>query len=126
MADNYLENQFEQYQARKAAWEREKKLGKRKAHPATRPTADKAAPAENATPDTGTTPPSCVDCGTQNCKYKTKTYPELTSTPPTGNGHWSATTKGATTTSWWPAPKSSTKAIANGHAWRKSCALPVR
>ena len=26
MADNYLENQFEQYQARKAAWEREKNL----------------------------------------------------------------------------------------------------
>ena len=24
MADNYLENQYEQYQARKAAWERER------------------------------------------------------------------------------------------------------
>ena len=24
MADNYLENQYEQYQARKAAWEKEK------------------------------------------------------------------------------------------------------
>ena len=30
MADNYLENQYEQYQARKAAWERERKYGKRK------------------------------------------------------------------------------------------------
>lgn len=30
MADNYLENQYEQYQARKAAWERERKFGKKK------------------------------------------------------------------------------------------------
>lgn len=30
MADNYLERQYESYQARKAAWEREKKLGKKK------------------------------------------------------------------------------------------------
>ena len=30
MADNYIENQYEQYQARKAAWEREKKFGKKK------------------------------------------------------------------------------------------------
>ena len=29
MADNYLENQYEQYQARKAAWERERKYGKK-------------------------------------------------------------------------------------------------
>lgn len=28
MADNYLENQYEQYQARKAAWEKAKKYGK--------------------------------------------------------------------------------------------------
>ena len=28
MADNYLENQYEQYQARKAAWEKAKKSGK--------------------------------------------------------------------------------------------------
>lgn len=28
MADNYLEKQREQYEARKAAWERAKKLGK--------------------------------------------------------------------------------------------------
>ena len=26
MADNYLENQYEQYQARKAAWEKAKKF----------------------------------------------------------------------------------------------------
>lgn len=31
MADNYLEKQMEQYQARKAAWERERKFGKKKA-----------------------------------------------------------------------------------------------
>lgn len=30
MADNYLENQYEQYQTRKAAWEREQKYGKKK------------------------------------------------------------------------------------------------
>lgn len=30
MADNYLERQREQYEARKAAWEKEKKLGRRK------------------------------------------------------------------------------------------------
>ncbi len=28
MADNYLEKQFESYQARKAAWEKAKKMGK--------------------------------------------------------------------------------------------------
>lgn len=32
MADNYLEKQMEQYQARKAAWEKERKYGKKKAH----------------------------------------------------------------------------------------------
>lgn len=30
MADNYLEKQYEQYEARKAAWERERKYGKKK------------------------------------------------------------------------------------------------
>lgn len=30
MADNYLEKQMEQYQARKAAWEKERKYGKYK------------------------------------------------------------------------------------------------
>lgn len=32
MADNYIEKQMEQYQARKAAWERERKYGKKKGH----------------------------------------------------------------------------------------------
>ncbi|AVM56671.1 hypothetical protein C3V43_01945 [Bacteroides heparinolyticus] len=31
MADNYLEKQMEQYQARKSAWEKERKYGKKKA-----------------------------------------------------------------------------------------------
>lgn len=31
MADNYLEKQYEAYEARKAAWEKAKKLGKK--HP---------------------------------------------------------------------------------------------
>lgn len=30
MADNYLERQYEQYEARKAAWEKARKLGKKK------------------------------------------------------------------------------------------------
>lgn len=30
MADNYIEKQYEQYQARKAAWEKERKFGKKK------------------------------------------------------------------------------------------------
>ncbi len=34
MADNYLERQREQYEARKAAWEKAKKLGKKKKNPA--------------------------------------------------------------------------------------------
>ena len=33
MADNYLERQREQYEARKAAWEKAKKLGKKKKKP---------------------------------------------------------------------------------------------
>lgn len=36
MADNYLERQREQYESRKAAWERAKKLGKKKATTKTR------------------------------------------------------------------------------------------
>jgi hypothetical protein len=31
MADNYLEKQYAEYEARKAAWEKAKKHGKRKA-----------------------------------------------------------------------------------------------
>ena len=30
MADNYIERQREQYEARKAAWEKAKKLGKKR------------------------------------------------------------------------------------------------
>ena len=29
MADNYIERQYEQYEARKAAWEKARKLGKK-------------------------------------------------------------------------------------------------
>ena len=31
MADNYIERQYEQYEARKAAWEKKRKQGKKKA-----------------------------------------------------------------------------------------------
>lgn len=37
MADNYLEKQYEQYEARKAAWEKQKKHGKKKASPLSKP-----------------------------------------------------------------------------------------
>lgn len=30
MADNYIERQYEQYEQRKAAWEKARKLGKKK------------------------------------------------------------------------------------------------
>lgn len=30
MADNYIERQYEQYEARKAAWEKARKYGKKK------------------------------------------------------------------------------------------------
>lgn len=46
MADNYLEKQMELYESRKAAWERQKKLGKKK-----------AAPRPNASSDTKTSNP---------------------------------------------------------------------
>lgn len=41
MADNYLEKQYELYQARKAEWEKKKKFGKRK--PIRKPADGKAA-----------------------------------------------------------------------------------
>lgn len=33
MADNYIERQYEQYEARKAAWEKKRKQGRRKRFP---------------------------------------------------------------------------------------------
>lgn len=44
MADNYLERQREQYEARKAAWEKEKKLGKKKKKPSVRTTGNSTKP----------------------------------------------------------------------------------
>ncbi len=35
MADNYLEKHYAEYEARKAAWERARKLGKKKLHATT-------------------------------------------------------------------------------------------
>jgi len=37
MADNYLERHYEEYEAKKAAWEKAKKLGKYKPKKATPP-----------------------------------------------------------------------------------------
>lgn len=62
MADNYLEKQMEAYEARKAAWERQKRYKKKTMTQQT----EASEPAGS---------PSCVDCGTQNCKFKDRTYP---------------------------------------------------
>ena len=44
---------------------------------------------------------SCVDCGTQNCKFKNRTYPEFCLTTnldrPIWIGPWNATMTTATT-----------------------------
>ncbi len=37
MADNYLEKHYAEYEARKAAWERARKLGKKKLHGSAKP-----------------------------------------------------------------------------------------
>lgn len=42
MADNYIEKQYEQYQARKAAWEKTRKYGKKKTSNAHKPESDPA------------------------------------------------------------------------------------
>lgn len=44
MADNYLERQRELYEARKAAWEKSKKLGKKKVKPTVKPQQTTAKP----------------------------------------------------------------------------------
>ena len=50
MADNYLEKQYEAYQARKAAWEKERKYGK-KPSPMKRPkTLEKSKEGEETPP----------------------------------------------------------------------------
>ena len=66
MADNYLENQYEQYQARKAAWERERKYGKKKksVHPRPLPQQDADDVAPNPEEDNGGTP--CIDTDNDN------------------------------------------------------------
>ena len=47
---------------------------------------------------------TCVDCGTQNCKYKDRTYPDFCLTTNLKeedcNGHWNATKKNGIMKSW--------------------------
>lgn len=43
MADNYIEKQYEQYEARKAAWEKARKYGKKKTSTASKSKADISA-----------------------------------------------------------------------------------
>lgn len=50
MADNYLEKQYEAYQARKAAWEKERKYGKRASSAKRAKAAEKPKEKESGTP----------------------------------------------------------------------------
>lgn len=61
MADNYLEKQYEAYQARKAAWEKERKYGK-KPSPMKRPkTLEKSKEGEE-TPPVSTNLENTIEC----------------------------------------------------------------
>lgn len=51
MADNYLEKQYAQYEAKKAAWEKERKMGVAKKKPVT-PTQPVSETEKKRTPDT--------------------------------------------------------------------------
>ncbi len=44
MADNYLEKQYAEYEARKAAWEKARKLGKKKTNAVSSPTKTEQSP----------------------------------------------------------------------------------
>lgn len=46
MADNYLEKQRDAYEARKAAWEKERKYGKKKRGGASRPKPKETPPSD--------------------------------------------------------------------------------
>ena len=64
--------------------------------------------------------PSCVDCGTQNCKFKDRTYPEfcLTTSLDTEDLEWALERYDEGQNH--DAPKWSLKAIAGSPAWKKS------
>lgn len=53
MADNYLERQYELYAARKAAWEKARKLGRKRKHAAPKPAAAEASGAAPASHSAG-------------------------------------------------------------------------
>ena len=53
MADNYLEKQYEQYEARKAAWEKNRKYVKKKS--STNSKAEQEVTTEKTTPADGET-----------------------------------------------------------------------
>lgn len=59
MADNYLEKQYEAYEARKAAWEKERKYGK-KPSPAKRPKTEKKSKGSEETPPITSHPESTI------------------------------------------------------------------
>lgn len=52
MADNYLERQYEQYEARKAAWEKSRRQGKKKAASPRKPQPKPTAEDTDGTPAT--------------------------------------------------------------------------
>lgn len=64
MADNYLENQYEQYQARKAAWERERKYGKKKKSVHPRPLPQHNEEEVVSDPEDDNSPPTSIQTTT--------------------------------------------------------------
>ncbi len=81
MADNYLEKQMEQYQARKAAWERKRKSGKKKKLPTLSmlhrfsvPTAGIPLPEKFTYPFCYTPHPLCVLAAEEVKKYLSARY----------------------------------------------------
>ncbi len=59
MADNYLEKQYEVYDARTAAWEKERKYGK-KPSPAKRPKTEEKSKGSEETPPITSHPESTI------------------------------------------------------------------
>lgn len=73
---------------------------------------------------------SCVDCGTQNCKYKDRTYPDfcLTTNLKDADMQWALERydEGENRKIMIASAEVEYEAIANGHACRKSWNLPTR
>lgn len=66
---------------------------------------------------------SCVDCGTQNCKYKDRTYPDfcLTTSLDAEDDAWAMNKyeEGRNHDIWWQVLRWNTKVIASGRECRR-------